>query len=72
IFSPLGTVMNFNSAQNSVIVQSSKLAEYNKPDVRYVYVFSGGSVHYSEVLISISTSGSGDADNGNGNGKGNR
>jgi prepilin-type N-terminal cleavage/methylation domain-containing protein len=66
VFSPLGMVMNFNSAQNSVVVQSSKLAEYNKPAERYVYVFSGGSVYYSEVPISISTSGSDDADSGTG------
>ncbi|MBU4254371.1 MAG: prepilin-type N-terminal cleavage/methylation domain-containing protein [Acidobacteria bacterium] len=51
VFSPLGMVTNFSSAQNSVVVHSSKLAGYNQPADRYVYVFSGGSVHYSETSL---------------------
>ena len=47
-FSPLGFVMDFNSVQNNVILQSDKLNKYGQPDQRTVSVFAGGSISYSK------------------------
>jgi prepilin-type N-terminal cleavage/methylation domain-containing protein len=47
-FSPLGFVMDFNSVQNSVTLQSPKLNKYGQPDQRTVSVFAGGSINYSK------------------------
>jgi prepilin-type N-terminal cleavage/methylation domain-containing protein len=45
-FSPLGLVENYNAAQNSITLQSLKLATYNKPDQRVIQVLAGGSIQY--------------------------
>jgi prepilin-type N-terminal cleavage/methylation domain-containing protein len=45
-FSPLGLVSNYSSTQNSIILQSSKLATYGKPDQRIIKVIAGGSIQY--------------------------
>lgn len=45
-FSPLGLVANFSSTQNSITLQSSKLATYGKPDQRVIKVMAGGSIQY--------------------------
>ncbi len=47
-FSSLGFVMDFDSVQNSVALQSPKLNKYGKPDQRTVSVFAGGSINYSK------------------------
>ncbi len=47
-FSPLGFVIDFDSMQNSVTLQSPKLNQYGRPDQRTVSVFAGGSVNYSK------------------------
>jgi len=47
-FSPLGFVMDFNSVQNSVVLQSDKLNNFGQPDQRTVSVFAGGSISYSK------------------------
>lgn len=46
IFSPLGLVLNFDTTQNSVTLQSDNLRKKGQPDLRIVAVFAGGSVHY--------------------------
>ena len=46
VFSPLGTVLNFDSNLNSISLQSDKLRKQGQPDLRVVSVFAGGSVHY--------------------------
>jgi prepilin-type N-terminal cleavage/methylation domain-containing protein len=45
-FSPLGLVANYSSMQNSVTLQSAKLATYGKPDQRIIKVIAGGSIQY--------------------------
>jgi prepilin-type N-terminal cleavage/methylation domain-containing protein len=45
-FSPLGFVENYSSTQNSITLQSLKLATYNKPDQRVIKVLAGGSIQY--------------------------
>lgn len=45
-FSPLGLVSNYSSTQNSITLQSLKLATYGKPDQRVIKVIAGGSIQY--------------------------
>lgn len=45
-FSPLGFVTNYSSTQNSITLQSLKLATYGKPDQRVIKVMAGGSIQY--------------------------
>jgi len=48
LFSPLGTVPNFNVNQNSVILQSPKLDRPGQMDERVLSIFMGGSIHYAK------------------------
>lgn len=48
VFSPLGFILNYSSAQNSITIQSSKLATLGQPDQRIINVFAGGSVKYTK------------------------
>jgi prepilin-type N-terminal cleavage/methylation domain-containing protein len=45
-FSPLGLVANYSSTQRSITLQSLKLADYGKPDLRTIKVIAGGSIQY--------------------------
>jgi len=45
-FSPLGLVANYSSTQNTITLQSLKLATYGKPDQRIIKVIAGGSIQY--------------------------
>ena len=45
-FSPLGLVANYSSTQNTITLQSAKLAAYGKPDQRVIKVIAGGSIQY--------------------------
>ncbi|NIM59766.1 MAG: prepilin-type N-terminal cleavage/methylation domain-containing protein [Candidatus Aminicenantes bacterium] len=45
-FSPLGLVANYSSTQNTITLQSAKLATYGKPDQRIIKVIAGGSIQY--------------------------
>jgi prepilin-type N-terminal cleavage/methylation domain-containing protein len=45
-FSPLGLVANYSSTQNSITLESAKLASYGKPDQRVIKVIAGGSIQY--------------------------
>ena len=45
-FSPLGLVANYSSTQNTITLQSLKLATYGKPDQRVIKVIAGGSIQY--------------------------
>jgi type II secretion system protein H len=48
-FSPMGVVVDFDPTMNSITLQSPKLYRKNKPDLRIVSVFAGGSVRYEEA-----------------------
>lgn len=45
-FSPLGFISNYDISLNSMTVQSEKLENQNKPDLRVISVFIGGAVQY--------------------------
>lgn len=45
-FSPLGFVINFDTNQNNISLQSEKLRGYGQADLRVVSAFAGGSIHY--------------------------
>jgi prepilin-type N-terminal cleavage/methylation domain-containing protein len=45
-FSPLGFVANYSSTQNTITLQSLKLATYGKPDERVIRTLVGGSIQY--------------------------
>ncbi len=45
-FSPLGFVANYSSKQNTITLQSLKLATYDKPDQRVIKALAGGSIQY--------------------------
>ncbi len=45
-FSPMGFVANYSSTQNTITLQSLKLATYGKPDQRVLKVIAGGSIQY--------------------------
>ena len=45
-FSPLGFVANYSSTQNTITLQSLKLATYGKPDERVIKALAGGSIQY--------------------------
>jgi len=45
-FSPLGFVANYSSTQNTITLQSLKLATYDKPDERIIKALAGGSIQY--------------------------
>lgn len=47
VFSPLGFIQNYSSAQNNVTIQSPKLDSENQPDQRIITVFAGGSTRYT-------------------------
>jgi len=49
-FSPLGFVSNYDSTQNSIIIQSDKLDRYNQPDQRVISVYIGGSVQFTKAF----------------------
>ncbi|MGD9345587.1 MAG: prepilin-type N-terminal cleavage/methylation domain-containing protein [Candidatus Aminicenantes bacterium] len=46
IYSPLGTVTNYDILHNTVILQSDRLDRQNQPDQREIQVFTGGSVRF--------------------------
>lgn len=45
-FSPMGFVANYSPTQNTITLQSLKLATYDKPDERVIKVIAGGSIQY--------------------------
>jgi len=47
-FSSMGFITDFATTQNSIQLQSSKLNNYNQPDLRIVSVFAGGSIRYEK------------------------
>ena len=49
VFSPMGFVINFDTNQNSLSLQSDKLKGGGQPDLRIVAVFAGGSIHYNKT-----------------------
>jgi prepilin-type N-terminal cleavage/methylation domain-containing protein len=51
-FSPLGLVLNFVTANNSVTLQSNKLLGYNRDDQRIINVYAGGSIQYVKARSS--------------------
>ena len=47
IYSPLGFIQNYSSAQNNVTIQSPKSDHEQQPDQRTITVFAGGSTRYT-------------------------
>ena len=45
-FSPLGLVVDYSSTENTITLQSLKLATYGKPDERVIKTLAGGSIQY--------------------------
>ena len=45
-FSPLGFIANYTSTENTITLQSLKLATYGKPDERVIKTLAGGSIQY--------------------------
>lgn len=48
VFSPYGTVENFTTGQNTLVLQSPKLDRPNQMDERVLSVFMGGSIEYAK------------------------
>ncbi|MFW6123667.1 MAG: pilus assembly FimT family protein [Acidobacteriota bacterium] len=48
-FSSMGMTTDFDTNQNSILLQSPKLNNYNQPDLRIVSVFAGGSIRYEKT-----------------------
>lgn len=48
IFTPLGTMANFATGQNSIVIQSPKLEHSNQEDERVISIFLGGSIQYAK------------------------
>lgn len=46
VYSPMGTVTNFNLQHNTVILQSGRLESYDQQDQREIKVYTGGSVRF--------------------------
>lgn len=46
VYSPLGMVLNYNTAQNSIALQSQDIQRQGQPGTRTITAFAGGSVHY--------------------------
>lgn len=50
VFSPLGIIGNFDSQQNYISLQSTKLKRSGQPDLRVISVLAGGSVQYEKTM----------------------
>lgn len=50
LFSPLGIIGNFDSQQNYISLQSTKLKGSGQPDLRVISVLAGGSVRYEKSV----------------------
>jgi prepilin-type N-terminal cleavage/methylation domain-containing protein len=48
VFSPLGTVANFTTGQNSITLQNPKLARPGQMDERVISLYMGGSIQYDK------------------------
>jgi prepilin-type N-terminal cleavage/methylation domain-containing protein len=48
VFSPLGFVLNYNSAQHTISLQSTNVQRQGQPSTRNIVVFAGGSVQYTK------------------------
>lgn len=48
VFTPVGAMANFVAGQNSIVIQSQKLAHSNQEDERVLSLFMGGSIQYAK------------------------
>jgi prepilin-type N-terminal cleavage/methylation domain-containing protein len=46
VYTPMGTVKNFDLQHNTVILQSDRLERHDQPDRREIKVYTGGSVRF--------------------------
>lgn len=47
-FSSVGTIEDFDSTRNLIVLKSQKLKGYRQPNARIVQIFGGGSIKYSK------------------------
>jgi prepilin-type N-terminal cleavage/methylation domain-containing protein len=48
VFSPLGFVTNYNTAQHDLSVQSPKVQRQGQPSTRTIVIYAGGSIQYTK------------------------
>jgi prepilin-type N-terminal cleavage/methylation domain-containing protein len=46
VFSPLGIVLNYNTTQHNISLQSTILQRQSQPSTRIINIFAGGSIQY--------------------------
>jgi prepilin-type N-terminal cleavage/methylation domain-containing protein len=46
VYTPMGTVKNYDLLHNTVILQSDRLERHNQPDQREIQIYTGGSVRF--------------------------
>jgi prepilin-type N-terminal cleavage/methylation domain-containing protein len=47
-FSPLGFVLNYNTAQHNISIQSPNIQRQGQPSTRNILIYAGGSVQYTK------------------------
>jgi prepilin-type N-terminal cleavage/methylation domain-containing protein len=48
VFSPLGFVLNYNTAQHDISVQSPNIQRQGQPSTRTIVIYAGGSIQYTK------------------------
>jgi len=48
VFSPLGFVLNYNTTQHTISIQSAKVLRQGQPSTRNIMVYAGGSIQYTK------------------------
>lgn len=48
IFSPMGFVLNYNTTQHDISVQSPNIQRQGQPSTRTIVVYAGGSIQYTK------------------------
>ena len=48
VFSPLGFVLNYNTAQHNISIQSPNIQRQGQPSTRTIVIYAGGSVQYTK------------------------
>jgi prepilin-type N-terminal cleavage/methylation domain-containing protein len=48
IFSPLGFVLNYNTTQHDISIQSLNIQRQGQPSTRTIIIYAGGSVQYTK------------------------
>ena len=53
VFSPLGVVDNYDANQNSVSLQSPKIAQMGQESYRHIQIMAGGSIQYTKSASAL-------------------